>query len=150
MSLPEALAAHDRGLMLLTDGTKEMAVRGRKAIARFATGWKDFLPVEIWNAYRETGLERQGCLLGFAENHLLWRIGRNRGRESCAVRTCLGQRRWCSHAGTLAASDVFTVNPSPQGSFWQQCKEDCAAYVTDLTHEEADGFQIVGLHRQHR
>lgn len=72
LTVAEALAEHDRGLVLLSDGTKEMAQRGRKAIERFATGWEGFSPVEIWNAYRETGLERHGALLGSASNHLLW------------------------------------------------------------------------------
>ena len=72
LSVAEALAEHDRGLVLLSDGTKEMAERGRKAIERFSKGWEGFSPVEIWNAYRETGLERQGELLGSAANHLLW------------------------------------------------------------------------------
>ena len=72
ISLAEALAEHDRGLVLLTDGTKEMAKRGRKAIERFAVGWEGFSPVAIWNAYRDTGLERHGALLGSAANHLLW------------------------------------------------------------------------------
>ena len=72
LSVAEALTEHDRGLILLADGTKEMAVRGRKAIERFAKGWEGFSPVAIWNAYRETGLERQGFLLGSAANHLLW------------------------------------------------------------------------------
>lgn len=73
LSLAEALAEHDRGLILLTDGTKEMAKRGRKAVEQFAkTGWMGFSPVEIWTEYRETGLERQGFLLGSAANHLLW------------------------------------------------------------------------------
>ena len=73
LTLAEALAEHDRGLVLLTKGTKEMAKRGRKAIERFATtGWVGFSPVAIWNAYRETGLERHSALLSSAANHLLW------------------------------------------------------------------------------
>ena len=76
ITLAEALTEHDRGLILLAKGTKEMAVRGRKAIERFAKGWEDFSPVAIWNDYRETGLERQGALLGSAANHLLWYLGK--------------------------------------------------------------------------
>ena len=72
LTLAEALSEHDRELVLLTDGTKEMAVRGKKAIERFAKGWQGFSPVAIWNAYRETGLKRHGALLGSAANHLLW------------------------------------------------------------------------------
>ena len=72
LTVAEALAEHDRGLVLLSDGTKEMAERGRKAIERFSTGWAGFSPVEIWNAYRKTGLKRHGDLLGSAANHLLW------------------------------------------------------------------------------
>jgi hypothetical protein len=40
------------------------------------------------------------------------------------------------------------LNPSPQGSFWRQCEEDFSAYVTNLTPEEADAFQVVQLYRQ--
>ncbi|MEI7911113.1 MAG: site-specific integrase [Verrucomicrobiota bacterium] len=76
LTLAEALTEHDRGLILLAKGTKEMAVRGRKAIERFAKDWEDFSPVAIWNDYRETGLERQGALLGSAANHLLWYLGK--------------------------------------------------------------------------
>ena len=72
LTLAEALAVHDRGIVLLSDGTKEMAKRGRKAIERFSTGWEGFSPVAIWNAYRETGIKRHGALLGSAANHLLW------------------------------------------------------------------------------
>jgi len=76
LTVAEALAEHDRGLVLLADGTKEMAERGRKAIERFATGWENFSPVAIWNAYRKTGIDRHGELLGSAANHLLWYMGK--------------------------------------------------------------------------
>jgi len=72
MSLAEALAAHDRGVIVLAKGTQEMLDRGNRAISRFATGWEDFNPVEIWKQYRATGLERQGFELGNAANHLRW------------------------------------------------------------------------------
>ena len=72
MSLAEALAAHDSGLVLLSVGTREMAARGRRAIARFATGWADFEPVRIWSEYRATGIDRQVKELGSAANHLRW------------------------------------------------------------------------------
>lgn len=70
-SLPEAIAEHDRGLVLLSAGSREMAARGKRVMLRFATGW-DFSPVEIWKKYRETGIERQGKELTSAANHLLW------------------------------------------------------------------------------
>jgi integrase len=73
VSLAEALAEHARGLMLLSKGAEEMAERGRKAIERFAVkGLEGFSPAEIWTAYRKTGLDRQGVLLGSAANHLRW------------------------------------------------------------------------------
>jgi hypothetical protein len=40
------------------------------------------------------------------------------------------------------------LNPSPQRSFWQSCEEDFHAYVTNLTPEEADAFQVVQLYGQ--
>ncbi len=72
MALEEALAAHDSGLVLLSAGTREMAARGKRAIARFATGWANFEPVRIWSEYRATGIGRQGKELGSAANHLRW------------------------------------------------------------------------------
>jgi site-specific recombinase XerD len=72
MSLAEALAAHDRGVIVLSQGTQEMLERGNRAISRFSTGWDDFDPVGIWKQYRATGLARQGCELGSAANHLRW------------------------------------------------------------------------------
>jgi hypothetical protein len=48
----------------------------------------------------------------------------------------------------LAEIKLKPLNESPQGGFWKQCKEDFSAYVTNLTVEEADAFQIVQLYRQ--
>jgi integrase len=49
-----------------------MALRGRKAVERYCTGWSDFSSVQIWTKYRESGFERFGRELGSACNHLLW------------------------------------------------------------------------------
>jgi len=71
VSLAAAIAEHDRGLVLLSAGAREMAARGKRVILQFASGW-DFSPIEIWQKYRETGVERQGKELTSAANHLLW------------------------------------------------------------------------------
>ena len=71
LSLAEAIDEHDRGLVLLSPGAREMAARGKRVILQFAPGW-DFSPVEIWKKYRETGVVRQGKQLTSAANHLLW------------------------------------------------------------------------------
>jgi len=42
MSLAEALAAHDRGVIVLSKGTQEMLGRGHRAISRFEIDWDDF------------------------------------------------------------------------------------------------------------
>lgn len=55
---------------------------------------------------------------------------------------------WSEVRRVIVERTLKPLNASPQGSFWQQCKEDFAAYVTNLTPEEADAFQIVGLYRQ--
>lgn len=71
-SLADGLAEHDRGLVLMSDGAKEMAKRGKAVILKFAESWDDFSPVAVWKAYRETGIERLGKELTSAANHLLW------------------------------------------------------------------------------
>lgn len=70
--ISQCLDEHDRGLVLVSDGAKEMAVRGRKAVERYCTGWSDFSSVQIWKKYRDSGHERFGRELGSACNHLLW------------------------------------------------------------------------------
>jgi len=72
LTLSEALQEHDRGLVLLSAGAREMAARGKKAILKFSNPGEDFSPVGIWTAYRLTGLERKGVELGSAANHLRW------------------------------------------------------------------------------
>jgi hypothetical protein len=55
---------------------------------------------------------------------------------------------WSCERRVIVERTLKPLNASPQGSFWHQCKEDFSAYVTNLTPEEADAFQIVGLYRQ--
>lgn len=72
-SLAEALDEHDRGLVLMSEGAREMARKAKAVILRFAGGWDDFSPVAVWSSYRRTGLERgHGKELTSAANHLLW------------------------------------------------------------------------------
>ena len=55
---------------------------------------------------------------------------------------------WSCERRVIVERTLKPLNASPQGSFWHPCKEDFSAYVTNLTPEEADSFQIVGLYRQ--
>ena len=55
---------------------------------------------------------------------------------------------WSSERRVIVERKLKPLNPSPQGSFWKQCEEDFSAYVTNLTTEEADAFQVVQLYRQ--
>ena len=55
---------------------------------------------------------------------------------------------WSRSRRVVVERTFKPLNASPQGSFWQQCEEEFSAYVTNLTLEEADGFQIVELYRQ--
>ena len=52
---------------------------------------------------------------------------------------------WSCERRVIVERTLKPLNASPQGSFWHPCKEDFSAYVTNLTPEEADSFQIVGL-----
>lgn len=105
MSLAEALDAHDRGVIVLSQGTQEMLDRGNRAISRFATGWDDFDPVAIWKQYRATGIERQGFELGSAANHLRWYL---RKFIPWAVK-----RRWLSETLLESLKEIprLKVNP---------------------------------------
>ena len=72
-SLAEALEQHDRWVITLSKGTQEMLERGHNAVLRFAKSkWEKFNAVEIWKAYRKTGIERQGKELTSAANYLRW------------------------------------------------------------------------------
>jgi len=55
---------------------------------------------------------------------------------------------WSRERRVVVERRLKPLNASPQGTFWKQCVEDFSAYVTNLTPEEADAFQIVGLYRQ--
>lgn len=55
---------------------------------------------------------------------------------------------WSCERRVIVERTLKPLNASPQGSFWRQCKEDFSAYVTNLTPEEADVFQIVQLYHQ--
>jgi len=69
----EALEEHDRGLVLMSGGAREMAARGHRAVKRYCKSWEVFSPVEVWNSYRRSGFERPGGQeLTSAANHLRW------------------------------------------------------------------------------
>ena len=70
--LATALDDHDRHLVLMSHGTREMAHRGNKTVRRFCKSWETFSSVAIWNAYRQTGIHRHGKELSSAANHLRW------------------------------------------------------------------------------
>ncbi len=70
MTIADALKEHHDDLILLADGTREMADRTKRVIEKFCKKWEDFDPVKVWKAYRATGIKRQGEELGSAANHL--------------------------------------------------------------------------------
>ena len=55
---------------------------------------------------------------------------------------------WSRSRRVIVERTLKPLNPSPQGTFWKQCEEEFRAYVTNLTQEEGDAFQIVQLYRQ--
>jgi len=55
---------------------------------------------------------------------------------------------WSCERRVIVERTLKPLNAGPQGSFWQHCKEDFSAYVTNLTLEEAEAFQVVQLYRQ--
>ena len=55
---------------------------------------------------------------------------------------------WSKKRRVIVERRLKPINASPQGTFWEQSAEDFSAYVTNLTAEEADAFQIVQLYRQ--
>lgn len=55
---------------------------------------------------------------------------------------------WSRARRVVVERSLKPINSSPQGTFWKTCKEEFSAYVTNLTREEAEAFQIVGLYRQ--
>lgn len=73
LDLEGALKEHDRGLVLVSHGSREMADRAKRAVLRFAGGWEGFSPVQVWKDYRASGLERGPKReLTSAANHLTW------------------------------------------------------------------------------
>lgn len=76
MGVAEALDEHDRGLVLLSHGAREMAARGRRAVEKYCRGWEVFSAVEIWNGYRQSGMQRNGRELTSACNHLRWYLNK--------------------------------------------------------------------------
>jgi hypothetical protein len=55
---------------------------------------------------------------------------------------------WSRERRVIVERTLKAHKPSAQGSFWEQCEEEFAAYVTNLPPEEADAFQIIQLYRQ--
>ena len=55
---------------------------------------------------------------------------------------------WSCERRVIVERTLKPLNPSPQGTFWKQCEEDFSVYVTNLTPEEGDAFQVVELYRQ--
>jgi hypothetical protein len=55
---------------------------------------------------------------------------------------------WSRCRRVVVECTLKPVNPSPQGTFWDSCEEEFSFYITSLTPEEADAFQIIGLYRQ--
>jgi len=75
IKLSEALEKHRKSLVLLTDGTRDMASLGIRVILKHGKDWSGFDPVAIWNDYRESGTKRKGRRKGkltSAANHLRW------------------------------------------------------------------------------
>jgi hypothetical protein len=57
---------------------------------------------------------------------------------------------WSCERRVIVERTLKPLNPSPQSSFWKPFEEDFNAYVTNLTPEEADAFQVIQLNRQRR
>ena len=55
---------------------------------------------------------------------------------------------WSQERRVVVSRTLKPLTPSPQDEFWQLGEEVVHAYVTDLSIEEAQGFQIVDLYRQ--
>jgi hypothetical protein len=55
---------------------------------------------------------------------------------------------WSRTRRVIVERTLRPLNPTPQGTFWEQCEEDFSVYVTNLTPEEADAFQVVQLYRR--
>jgi len=55
---------------------------------------------------------------------------------------------WSCERWVIVERTLKPLNASPQGSFWQHCKEDFSAHTTNLIAEEAAAFQVVQLYRQ--
>ncbi len=55
---------------------------------------------------------------------------------------------WSRERRVIVERTLKAPRSSPQGSFWEQCEQELAAYVTNLPVEQSDAFQIVQLYRQ--
>lgn len=55
---------------------------------------------------------------------------------------------WSRCRRVIVERTLKPLNASPQESFWRPYEEDFCAYVTNLTPEEADAYQVVQLYRQ--
>lgn len=55
---------------------------------------------------------------------------------------------WSKKRRVVVSRNLKPLNPSPQDQFWSLAEETIHAYVTNMSVEEAEGFQIVELYRQ--
>ena len=55
---------------------------------------------------------------------------------------------WSAKRRVVVSRTLKPINPAVQDEFWGLSEEIIHAYVTDLTVEQAEGFQIVELYRQ--
>jgi hypothetical protein len=55
---------------------------------------------------------------------------------------------WSRERRVIVERTLKPAQPGPQGSLWEQCGEEFAAYVTSLAPGQADAFQIVELYRK--
>lgn len=76
-----------------------------------------------------------------------WRGHPNQGLSQVAE-IKLQLQGWSCARRVIIERTLKPLNQSPQETFWAQCDEDIAAYVTNLSEEEADAHQIIQLYRK--
>ena len=55
---------------------------------------------------------------------------------------------WTQERRIVVSRTLKPLNPTPQDQFWGFTEEIIHAYVTNLTEEQASGFQIIDLYKQ--
>jgi len=75
VTLGEALKFHAAGMFHTSPSREEIVDRCGRKILEYAKKFKDFDALDVWKAYRASGIKTRGKPLGSACNHMKWYLG---------------------------------------------------------------------------